>query len=435
MDKGREMSKKNIYRVTVCVLMLVLGVIGHKCIGKRRHEQIQLESILPSKKKEIERPIIRVLIKTNGFAQVTHGSVEVKAISGVVMTSGSEQKESEGTESIVINPDNNMFQNGPIRIKPKVESEKITICSLQRGVGNPSYRGELELFSTAEGIVIVNELFLEEYLYAVVPSEMPASYELEALKAQAICARSYAYNQSREFSYPEYQAHVDDSVSFQVYGNSKEQESTNRAVDETKDLKIWHDDQVATAYFYSTSCGKTASIEAWGGELNDQNHYLQSKSICNELGEDYEKNLPWYRWTATIPAQTMSNLIQVNTQTEIGKLLNIAITKKGEGGIVQEITAVGTLDKVVISTENKIRRALGGAGYQILKQDGKVINSQTLLPSAFFTIEKENGKYIIRGGGYGHGIGMSQNGANEMAKTGKNYKEILSIFYTDIIVK
>ena len=85
--------------------------------------------------------------------------------------------------------------------------------------------------------------------------------------------------------------------------------------------------------------------------------------------------------------------------------------------------------------KNKIRRALGGKGYQIEKQDGTVVDSQNLLPSAFFQIEKSEGNYIINGGGYGHGIGMSQNGANEMAKCGKTYIEILQLFYQEVTVE
>ena len=67
---------------------------------------------------------------------------------------------------------------------------------------------------------MVNELPLENYLCKVVPSEMPASYQKEALKAQAICARSYAYRQIMDYAYPEYQAHVNDSTDYQVYNNS-----------------------------------------------------------------------------------------------------------------------------------------------------------------------------------------------------------------------
>ena len=88
-----------------------------------------------------------------------------------------------------------------------------------------------------------------------------------------------------------------------------------------------------------------------------------------------------------------------------------------------------------MKTENKIRKALGGAGYRIVLQDGSVTKSRELLPSAFFTIEKSGDMFVIKGGGFGHGIGMSQNGANEMAKQGKNYREILELFYQDIEIR
>lgn len=423
------------YGIIIILMILIAIIVWTGISNRKRYEQSQLESILPGEEQAEDNSVIRVLIKTNGFAQIAHSSVEVRSTSGVVAVSGGKQRECDGENSMVFTPDDPFFQNGSIRVRCKSANDRINIASLQRGYGNPSYRGILELFSTAEGIVIVNELLLEEYLCAVVPSEMPASYELEALKAQAVCARSYAYNQTRDYAYPEYCAHVDDSTSFQVYGNSKEQESTNRAVEQTAGEKIWYNNQVATAYYYSTSSGKTASIEAWGGALNETNQYLQSRNVCNEEGKAYEAGLPWYRWTATISEQVMSDLIESNTQAEIGTLLNIAITKEGAGEIVQEITAVGTTGKVIVATENKIRRAMGGTGYKIVKQDGTVVNSSKLLPSAFFSIEKRDGNYTIHGGGYGHGIGMSQNGANEMAKNGKNYQEILFSFYTGIEVR
>lgn len=88
-----------------------------------------------------------------------------------------------------------------------------------------------------------------------------------------------------------------------------------------------------------------------------------------------------------------------------------------------------------MDTENKIRRALGGGSYEIVKQDGTAVGSSALLPSAFFTIRKEGDTFVISGGGFGHGIGMSQNGANEMAKKGKNYIDILTLFYQDVEIK
>ena len=169
-------------------------------------------------------------------------------------------------------------------------------------------------------------------------------------------------------------------------------------------------------------------MEARGTKPSRKNAYLQSVNVCDEDG-DYEKDLPWYEWKATIPVETLSNLIGLNTGKDIGTLKSIKVTKRGPGDIALKIKAVGEKGSVEVETENKIRAALGGSGYKIEKQDGTVVESSKLLPSAFFTIKKAGDTFVIEGGGYGHGIGMSQNGANEMAKEGKDYKEILKLFY------
>ena len=98
---------------------------------------------------------------------------------------------------------------------------------------------------------MVNELPLEEYLFSVVPSEMPASYPLEALKAQAICARTYAYGHMLRAGYPRYGAHVDDSTSYQVYNNITEADSTTTAVKETYGQMILTDEGTVANTYYS----------------------------------------------------------------------------------------------------------------------------------------------------------------------------------------
>ena len=183
-------------------------------------------------------------------------------------------------------------------------------------------------------------------------------------------------------------------------------------------------------YYYSTSCGHSTDVGAWGTTVTQKYRYLLGVPICNERGEAYEKDLPWYRWKAVIPAQTLENIIELNTKTELGTLQNVTITKYGTGGVALELVAQGNKGSVTIRTENKIRTVLGGGGFSIEKQDGSVVSCGNLLPSAFFEIEKKEGNFIIAGGGYGHGIGMSQNGANEMAKEGKTYEEILTFFYS-----
>ena len=432
-------TKYTCYSVVVFISICLI-VIGGLLNGNGTIKR-DIESKLPKGKwtesmgQDSENPIIRVVIKTNGFKHLAHTEVGFQAKNGLVVYAKGEAREINPEEILLLAPDDVMLQADHIKIEAKNPSDKITVTTLKRGDGVPSYYGSFELIATAEGIVLVNELPVETYLYGVVPSEMPATYEMEALKAQAVCARSYAYNQMKSYSYPEYQAHVDDSTSFQVYGNSEEHQNTTHAIDATKGQKVWYQGQVATTYYYSTSCGKTTSMEAWGKRSDGQYAYLKGVEVCSKDGYIYEKNLPWYRWSATIPKKTLAKLIELNTTTTIGTIQNISITKTGAGGVALELKVKGTKGSVTVATENKIRLALGGKGYQIKKQDGTVTDSKELLPSAFFTIEKSGNNYIIQGGGFGHGIGMSQNGANEMAKLGKTYEEILQFFYHGVQVK
>lgn len=432
-------KEKYVYLITALLLtvLLVVGLLSLMSgIEIKEQKKAQPGGKVEEKGEKSENisENIRVVIKTNGFRDMEHKEVILQNDNGLILRYGNEMKECAGGEKIVIAPDDSMFQKGTIVVESKKGGGKITVDSLKRGYGIPSYRGKLELYSTGKGLILVNELPMEEYLYAVVPSEMPASYSLEALKAQAVCARSYAVKQMRDYAYPEYKAHVDDSVSFQVYGNSKEQESTIQAVNATVGEKVWHNNEVATTYYFSTSCGRTTSAEAWGTKPSEANSYLKSAEIKGEDGA-YEEELPWYRWKAKIPEKLLGELICKNTGKDIGNLKSVEVTKRGPGEVALQIVATGEKGSVTVDTENKIRRALGGDGYRIEKNDGTIAKSKELLPSAFFTIKKEKNEYIVDGGGYGHGIGMSQNGANEMAKEGKNYKQILETFYQEIEIK
>lgn len=407
------------------------GILRQNRKGKKPAEENPAQQENPEI--EVNNPDIRVLIMTNGYGGEVHPGVEVSAEQGLVIASGEDEQETEPGQPVALAPDDPRFQNGNIRIYAR-DGGEVTLNSIQRAYGTPSYAGVLELRTTAEGIAVINEVPVETYLCKVVPSEMPASYELEALKAQAVCARSYAYRQMQEYGYPEYEAHVNDSTDYQVYGNSQAQEMTNRAVAETAGQVVRYRGQIVTTYYYSTSCGRTAGLEAWGTVQDESNMYLRSVEVKDEDG-DYEASLPWYRWEARIPTETLSNLIGMNTGTDIGMLHNIEITKTGEGGIALQICATGDKGSVTVDTENKIRRALGGSGYEIVKQDGTAAASGALLPSAFFTVQREGDVFVLSGGGYGHGIGMSQNGANEMAKKGKSYTDILTLFFQDVTIE
>lgn len=374
---------------------------------------------------------IRVLLMTTGYSDEIHSEVRVSSDAGLRVSCGGESIEWNRADTYQILPDDARFQKGNIRVEPLEEGGQMRLESIERGCGTPSYAGTLELRAVSGGMAVINELPVETYLCGVVPSEMPASYELEALKAQAVCARSYAFRQMTSYGYPEYEAHVNDSTDFQVYNNSERQENSTRAVAETEGQVVRYKGEIATTYYYSTSCGRTTSLEAWGTDPGGGGGYLQSVEVCGEQG-DYEKDLPWYRWTAQVPVQTLSALVSANTGVSVGTLSSVEVTKRGPGDVALQIVASGDAGSVTVDTENKIRGALGGSGYIITKNDGSTSQSTALLPSAFFTIEKSGDTFVISGGGFGHGIGMSQNGANEMAKQGADYREILQMFYKDV---
>ena len=111
---------------------------------------------------------------------------------------------------------------------------------------------------------MINELSVEDYLKAVVPSEMPSSYGMEALKAQAVCARTYAYKQMEDARLKEYGADVDDSVNFQVYRNLSPTEPTDQAVESTRGEILCQNGEPIEAYYFSTSSGRTSTDEGMG---------------------------------------------------------------------------------------------------------------------------------------------------------------------------
>lgn len=141
------------------------------------------------------------------------------------------------------------------------------------------YKGSIELRRYPEGYVIVNELPIEEYLCAVVPSEMPAAYEVEALKAQAVCARSYAYIQLERGDYAAFGAHVDDSTNYQVYNKKEGDEKTSAAVLDTAGKVIHYQGKIAEAYYFSTSSGITGNGEAWNLAADSQYGYLRNTLV------------------------------------------------------------------------------------------------------------------------------------------------------------
>lgn len=369
--------------------------------------------------------IIRVLIKTQDFSGEYHPNLSLTCNSNTSTQDG--QHTFQAGETINLDTSSDLFDSeGALKLVPEDKSAGFTVNSIKREQGTPTYEGSLEIYRSGEGLLVINVLDLESYLKYVVPSEMPSTYEAEALKAQAVCARTYAWKQMQEGALADLHADVDDSVSFQVFNNISRQPSTDQAVDSTAGQVMMCDGQPITAYFFSTSSGSTSTNEVWSEEPEK---YLQ----CVNSG-DLESSEPWYRWNVTLSIDYLNSRI---AKYEIGTLKGIMILKKSGGGAVDELKLIGSQGEKTLSSEYKIRQVFSTKGIPVTRQDGTTTTEMSLMPSAYFTCTPvyDNNQitgYYFEGGGYGHGVGMSQNGANHLASQGKNWEEILKYFYKEI---
>lgn len=393
---------------------------------------------------------IRVLLKTTDFAEIIHQNVTLKAHGDYEISYGNQKSVFCDGDELKLTMFSEELSEERVVFTPQSENARLEISSIERNYGTPVYAGSIEVMKDSGGLIVINDVNLETYLYSVVPSEMPASYEMEALKAQAVCARSYAYRQIMLNGYASYGAHVDDSVSYQVYNNLMTDDKVIQAVNETAGQVLKFGEEVATTYYFSTSCGYTTNETIWKNGL-EENSYISGKLlndsmekldlrneenfrqfILNEEYETYDSGEAWYRWDLTVPAEHISDTIC--SMENIGNVKNIEVIERNDGGVVHKVLVTGEDGELEITYEHAIRVALNGKGETIKRTYGKDATGGTMLPSGFFVIDRveEDGEltgFRFRGGGFGHGAGMSQNGANHMAEAGKTYEEILGIFY------
>ncbi len=350
--------------------------------------------------------------------------------------------------------------SGPIIFK--TDFGYLGIKDLKRAGKDALYRGQLELVSCIkEGkFHIVNSINLEEYLKGVVPNEMPVSFGLEALKAQSVAARNYVLS-PRVKANPHYD--VVDSVASQVYfGANTERDLSNRAVEETSGIVALYNWDLILAQYSSTAGGYTESYEnAFSDPMTKQfpsnpKPYLKAVPDNNEFkllnteeaAQDFYKSKPksydikssYYRWErewngqeiqdavqSTIATQSSTGFIKpaVQKNETIGIIKEIKVKKRGNSGKIIELEIVTDDKTYTVQKELVIRRLLTNRG--------------KALPSANVVFEheyNENGDLIYikaYGGGYGHGVGMSQYGAGFMAtELKKDFDEILKHYYQNI---
>ncbi|HLM66786.1 MAG TPA: SpoIID/LytB domain-containing protein [Longimicrobium sp.] len=321
-------------------------------------------------------------------------------------------------------------------------------------IGTATYRGIAEVRINSGGTLAgINEVPMEQYLYGVVPRELPPTVydELEAQKAQAIAARTYAMRGMGKRSSDGYDMLA--TTTDQVYGGyAAEHPLSTQAVDGTAGLVATYNGQLIEALFFSTSGGATANNEDVynsapvpylrgvidhqrgnaGNVLDSLKNAHGAQKLRGKRNGDFEGDWSRYhRWSFEWTADEISAVISAYAGQPVGKVLAINVLERGPSGRVlriEYVTEAGTFTH----TRDAIRSSL-----RYIDANG---NRANLLSTLFFVepvIDKRANQdvltgFVVYGGGFGHGVGMSQTGAVSMAERGATFEEILKHFYTGI---
>jgi stage II sporulation protein D len=260
-------------------------------------------------------------------------------------------------------------------------------------IGDRWYRGRTRLIRQGNGITAINLVDMDEYLYSVVGSEVVSTWPIDALKAQAVAARSFALYRRLESRGKPYD--LDPTTNSQVYkGLASESTSTQEAVRQTLGKALTYNGKVILAAFHSSSGGHTENVEdVWSSRLP----YLRGVV-------DYDQNSPVFQWQTSLSPSDLSDKIG-----GVGDIISIVPERKTPRGRVVSLRIKGE-DGSKKMTGTAFRLALG-------------------LRSTLFTVSRQDGNFVFNGRGYGHGIGLSQWGAYQLSERGVDYQKILSHYY------
>ena len=305
------------------------------------------------------------------------------------------------------------------------------------GVADKELRGDIEIIfdSVHNGLFVVNRLPLEEYLYGVIAAEMPVHWPPEALKAQAVIARTYALHIKKHMR-PHSARGYDlcDEQHCQVYsGISVESAKTRSAADLTRGKALAFAGRAIHAVFSSNCGGHTQSGAGAGWSdlpywkmVYDGAAPVNAESpgalaaFLKSSPEVYCKSskytwAPEFRWTRLITAEDL--VARLRRKATLGKLKKIILTR-GESGRISSVRFIGTGDQLKLTKEHEIRRLFGLAP----------LRSTMFTADVFYDSDFVKG-LLIYGGGWGHGVGLCQSGAAGRAEAGMTYEKILPEYY------
>ena len=268
-----------------------------------------------------------------------------------------------------------------------------------------AYRGVVELRRGEAGLTVVNEVELEAYLYGVLKMEINPAWPAEAVKAQAVAARTLAVASLGRFAREGYD--IRDTTDFQVYGGvTFEDPRATAAVDATRGLVMTYRGQPILAVYHADSGGRTESSEnVWG----------QAYPYLRGVEDPYSAGSPYERWSYSVSANQLEESLRRGGVAVRG-LRAVEVAEVSESGRALRVRLVGT------------------EGLEISGHRLRMLVGPDVLRSTLFWVRTEGGMVTFEGRGWGHGVGLSQWGARGMALRGFDFVRILQHYYTGVQV-
>ncbi len=378
----------------------------------------------------IRVPFVRVLLKDNTSEVVlsTARSFAVECLAGgeqtVYYSSRPVTVRNEGLRLTVKNPGGGSIQElvDEVNIIPRGTDNRVQL-------DRKSYRGIIKVLPYGHNVQLINIVYMEDYLRGVVPPEIGrrSDEEVEAVKAQAVAARTYAMAHLKQYQGEQYD--MKSSIIDQVYeGRDVENALINRAIDATAGNVITYHDELINAYYHSTCGGMTDNIShVW-----DRKEIPYLKAVTDDTACSWSK---YYRWQEVFTESQLRGRVEQYLASDRGRDLRIGRIQDVR---IAERTPGGRVARLLIRTDSDVYRFHKDRIRWVI---GRTSNPDLILPSDRFDVKIHRDgsgnvrKITFSGSGYGHGVGMCQCGAIGMARTGWGYERILKHYYTDVRVR
>lgn len=431
---------------------------------------------------------VRILINNNNFTSPYFKEIKISSEGKFkLLVKGKEHIYSENqTVNIKNGEDFNIGENEIMIIEPLDKGKGIKIENIKRKDVSPIYLGKIEICKVDGKYTVINQVLFEEYVEGALTGSSQDLESEDLLKIMAILHRSMAVNLIKENKFYNYGANLDDSSKSQIYYTFNPNEKLKNAVKITNGKVIGYKNEIIKPNYFSHSGGTTAnSGEIWAGRRlseypTEDKGYLKHKKlfkdfiyedISDELNaniffkskdiDSLEKTSDWFRWTGAMEQNNLNqsdvnlknifekykNLVKIyksgeriyNLDENIGKIKDIKSVKRGMGGNVMEIEIICENLNIFIISEIAVKEFF--KLNFLIDNKGEKFENIVNVPSTYFVFDKiyDSQGYLKKltfyGGGYGHGVGLSLNGAKELAENGMDYEEVLKQFYTDIEIR